>query len=92
MGYGALIIGVPIDLNQAVVAEAAPDAGGTATIEGLTVEFDHAGPTRAVAVCRLDGGGGRLWANSTDADVMNAAITRELVGASAVVVNGAPAR
>lgn len=76
-----------LDLDQPVVPEAAPDAHGNATIEGVTVEFDHAGPTRAVAVCRLDGGG-RLWANSADADVMNAAISRELVGTSAVVSEG----
>ena len=77
-----------LDLDTPVVATASPNASGNATIEGLTVEFDHAGPNRAVAVCRLDGGGGRLWVTSTDATVMDAAITRELVGAPAVVVAG----
>ena len=41
-----------------------------------------------MAACRLDGGGGRLWANSQDPEVLEAATTRELVGTPAVVVGG----
>jgi len=77
-----------LDHTDVVVEMAAPAAGGTATIEGITVEYGRAGPERAVAACRLDGGGGRLWANSLDPDVLEAATTRELVGTPAVVVGG----
>ncbi|MDG1877215.1 MAG: hypothetical protein P8I99_07355 [Acidimicrobiales bacterium] len=77
-----------LDLDKPLVPIAPPDASGNATIEGLTVEFDHAGPSRAVAVCRLHSGEGRLWVTSTDATVMDAAITRELVGAPAVIAAG----
>lgn len=76
-----------IDAARPAVAPADPNATGEATIEGITVEFDRHGPTRAVALCRLDGGG-RLWANATDPDVLTAATSRELVGAPARVAAG----
>ena len=67
---------------------AAPsDASGPATLDGITIEYDRTGPQRAVAICRFPDGG-RLWANSTDPEVLDAAIERELVGASVRVEAG----
>lgn len=63
------------------------DASGPARIDGITIEYDHDGPQRAVALCRLLDGT-RLWANSTDATVFEAAITRELVGTTAQLTAG----
>lgn len=77
-----------LDHDQVVVPMADGAAGGTATIDGITVEYGRRGPERAIAVCRLDGHGGRLWATSADPAVMEAATTRELVGAGAVIVAG----
>ena len=66
---------------------AADDASGSATIDGITVEHDHRGPQRAVAICRFDDGS-RLWATSADTTVFAAAMTRELVGTTVAVTNG----
>jgi len=68
-----------LDRAETATSMAAPDSSGKATIEGITVEYGHQGAERAVAALRLDGGG-RLWANSVDPDVLDAAISRELVG------------
>lgn len=76
-----------LDLTDTALPLAPSDAGGPATIDGVTVEFDRDGPRRAVAACRLEGGG-RLWATSSDPDIMDEAITRELVGSPAVVADG----
>jgi len=64
------------------------DASGAAVIEGITVEYDHDGPTRAVAICRFEDGSGRLWANSSDPAVLTDATTVELVGTSVHVEAG----
>lgn len=56
------------------------------TIEGITVDFDRDGPTRALAlVGTVDGG--RWWVESSDPAVMATAMDAELVGAP-VTVNG----
>ena len=77
-----------LEHDHVVVPMADADAGGAATIEGITVEYGRSGPERAIAVCRLDERGGRLWATSADPMVMEAATTRELVGTSTVVAAG----
>jgi acetyl-CoA C-acetyltransferase len=57
----------------------ATDATGAVTIEASTVMHGHDGPERALFATRtLDGR--RAWGNSDDAEVMTAAITRELAG------------
>jgi acetyl-CoA C-acetyltransferase len=74
------------------VREQAPraddDAAGDAVIDGITVEYERSGPTRAVAICRLVDGRGRLWANSSDPAILHAAVTEELVGTSVSVAGG----
>lgn len=70
------------------VPRADDDASGAAVIEGITVEYDHDGPTRAVAICRFEDGSGRLWANSSDPAVLTDATTVELVGTSVHVEAG----
>lgn len=72
---------------EPVHPRAAVDASGPATIDGITVEHDRTGPHRAVAICRFDDGS-RLWATSTDTDVFQAAMTRELVGTPVRVADG----
>jgi len=64
------------------------DAAGDAVIDGITVEYERSGPTRAVAICRFVDGRGRLWANSSDPAILHAAVTEELVGTSVSVVGG----
>lgn len=71
-----------------VVPRAADEAAGEAVIDGITVEYDHEGPSRAVAICRFVDGRGRLWANSDDPEVLRAAVTEELVGATVSVADG----
>ena len=70
------------------VPRAADDASGAAIIDGITVEYDHDGATRAVALCRMVNGSGRLWANSTDAATLDAAVTTEMVGTQVTVSDG----
>ncbi len=64
-----------------------PDAEGPVVLDGVTVEYDRDGPTRAVAICRL-GSGSRLWASSSEHAVMHAFIPRECVGQAGEVRNG----
>ena len=66
---------------------AAVDTSGTAVIDGITVEHDRNGPQRAVAICRVESGE-RLWATSSDPAVLDAAMTRELVGATVQIADG----
>ena len=67
---------------------AAHAIAGDAVIDGITVEYERSGPTRAVAICRFVDGRGRLWANSSDPAILHAAVTEELVGTSVSVVGG----
>lgn len=76
-----------LDHAEPLVAMAAPDADGVATIDGITVEYGRSGPERAVAAVRLSTGG-RLWANSDEPEILDAAVSRELVGADATVADG----
>ena len=76
-----------LDRAETAMSMAAPDSSGNATIEGITVEYGRSGAERAVAALRLDGGG-RLWANSVDPSVLDAAISRELVGTASRVRAG----
>ena len=70
------------------VPRAADDATGPAVVEGITVEYDRDGASRAVAICRMDDGTGRLWATSTDPTVLEDAVTTEMVGAAVQVAAG----
>jgi acetyl-CoA C-acetyltransferase len=60
----------------------APDS--PVVIEACTVLHDHIGPARAL-FATLCGDGRRAWGFSTDPAVMNAAMTRELIGSAARV-------
>ncbi|MEM7142084.1 MAG: hypothetical protein AAF548_13740 [Actinomycetota bacterium] len=57
----------------------AADHAGDAVLRGVTVEFGHDGPIRAVAVAEF-ADGSRTWANSDDPALMDAIVTRETVG------------
>ncbi|MEM8704880.1 MAG: hypothetical protein AAGE98_00370 [Actinomycetota bacterium] len=70
------------------IPRADDDAAGSAVIDGITVEYEHDGPSRAVAICRFEDGSGRLWATSSDPDVLDAAVTKELVGTPVTVADG----
>ncbi len=76
------------DQSRAVATRPAPpDREGSVSIDGVTVEHDRSGPTRAVMVCRFDDGA-RIWANSDDPAVMTAIETEETVGATGTVSAG----
>lgn len=67
-------------LKNAVARPTAPaEAVGPAVVDGVTVEYDSAGPQRAVALVRFDDGS-RTWANSDDVDVMRDITESEWVG------------
>jgi acetyl-CoA C-acetyltransferase len=68
-------------------AQADPERSGPVVVDGVTVEHDSEGPSRAVLACRFDDGS-RLWANSTDAVVMNTIETQETVGMTGTVRAG----
>ena len=65
--------------------EAEPDRSGAAVLDGVTVEYAHEGPSRALGLVRFEDGS-RTWANSTDPATM-AAITREELVGTAVDVD-----
>jgi len=69
------------------VAKADPDHRGDATLRGVTVEFDHGGPSRAIAIVEFDDRS-RGWATSADADLMHLITTEEMVGRRVVVDAG----
>jgi len=62
--------------------EAAPDHVGAVTLEASTVMHDRNGPTHAL-FAGLTVDGRRVWGTSSDASVMQAAMTTELAGTSA---------
>ena len=66
---------------------AEPQRAGEVTIDGVTVEYSHVGPERAIAICRFDDGS-RLWANSTDTSVMDSFVSVECVGRRGEVSDG----
>jgi acetyl-CoA C-acetyltransferase len=59
--------------------EVAVDHEGPATLESYTVMFDADGPTAAHAACLLEDGR-RTWANSEDAELMDALMSEEFCG------------
>ena len=66
---------------------AEPDTCGIATLDGVTVEYDHEGPTRAVGLVRF-ADGTRTWATSTDPSLMRACTESEYVGKPIEVTSG----
>ncbi len=58
---------------------AAPDREGDATIAGITVEYGHGGPERAIAVVEFDDGA-RAWTVSSDQELMRLVTVEETVG------------
>ncbi len=58
-----------------------PHRSGPVTIDGVTVEYGHDGPERAVLIVRFDDGS-RMWANSYDHETMAEFTRSECVGAS----------
>jgi acetyl-CoA C-acetyltransferase len=73
-------IGTPMEIAD-------PDRPGTGTVRGITVEYDHTGPSRAVAVVEFDDRA-RVWAVSTDTALMERVTTEEMVGARVTVADG----
>jgi acetyl-CoA C-acetyltransferase len=59
--------------------EVAVDHEGPATLESYTVMFGADGPTAAHAACLLEDGR-RTWANSEDAELMDALMSEEFCG------------
>ncbi|MFT7608798.1 MAG: acetyl-CoA C-acetyltransferase [Candidatus Aldehydirespiratoraceae bacterium] len=64
------------------------DHVGEGRVEGVTVEYGHGGPTRAIAIVSYDNGQ-RSWATSTNSDLMQDCISRECVGRRVMVDAGA---
>ena len=79
-----------VELGQfgAPVPIAAADHVGEGRVEGVTVEYEHGGPTRAIAIVGYDDGQ-RSWATSTNRDLMEDCISRECVGRRVMVDAGA---
>lgn len=63
------------------------EARGSAVIDGITVEFDRHGPTRAIALVRFEDGS-RGWANADDAELMRSITETEWVGRTVAIANG----
>ena len=84
-------------LRPCILVKAAPNreprpvadakASGPAIIDGITVEFDRNGPTRAIALVRFDDGS-RGWANADDAELMRSIVETEWVGRVVDVFDG----
>lgn len=64
-----------------------PDTSGLATLDGVTVEYDHSGPVRAVGLVRFSDGT-RTWATSTDPSVMRTCTEVECIGHQTEVTSG----
>ncbi len=73
--------------DEVSVPPADPHSAGEAVIDGATVEFDHRGPVRAVAICRMVDGG-RLWATSTNPSEISSVLDHEPVSLSVYVSGG----
>lgn len=69
---------------------AEPERRGLAVLDGVTVEFDRSGPTRAVALVRFDDGA-RTWANSEESELMARFVEEEMVGRRVTVDAGSMA-
>jgi len=61
------------------VERADADRSGEATLLGVTVEYDHDGPSRAIAIAEFDDGS-RGWTTSADTALMHLITTQETVG------------
>lgn len=83
-----LVVTRTIPAARGTVDRADHDTAGAARVDGITVEYDHSGPSRAVALCRFLDGEGRMWATSSDPEVFVAATTRELVGVTVQIAEG----
>ena len=62
--------------------ELAESARGSVMIESYTVMFGRDGPKVGLAACLLSDGR-RAWANTTEADVLDAMVTEEFCGRQA---------
>jgi acetyl-CoA C-acetyltransferase len=56
-----------------------PDRSGRALLDGITVAYDHNGPSRAIGLVRFEDGS-RTWATSTDSELMAECTEQEWVG------------
>ncbi len=85
--FGIYSTGPPIDPHGidelgsfgTTVAVAEPERVGSATLDGVTVEYGHDGPERAIAIVRFEDGA-RSWATSPDPVLMHLFTTEEMVG------------
>jgi acetyl-CoA C-acetyltransferase len=77
------------DLGQVstVTAVADGERAGPATLDGVTVEYDRDGPTRAIAIVRFDDGS-RAWAVSNEPELMCTFVEEESVGRRVMVDAG----
>lgn len=73
--------------NTSVRQAADPDTSGEAILDGITVEYDHHGPTRAIGLVRF-ANGSRTWSTSTDRDLMQTCTEIECVGKTVEVIAG----
>ena len=71
--------------DAAGVADA--DRSGPAALEGVTVEYDHHGPSRAIAITRFEDGT-RSWAIGDDPALMRSFVEEESVGRTVLVSTG----
>lgn len=74
--------------SQSAIRVVAPGrAAGLAVVDGITVDYDAAGATRAIALVRFEDGS-RTWVNSTDVEVMRSVTEIEWVGRRVMVAGG----
>ena len=73
--------------NAPIRQAADPHKNGLATLDGVTVEYDHSGPVRAVGLVRFTNGT-RAWATSTDPSLMRNCTEVECVGQATEVTSG----
>ncbi|MEQ8839520.1 MAG: hypothetical protein RIB98_00945 [Acidimicrobiales bacterium] len=78
---------VDVETHDAPRPLADPDRAGEAAVKGITVEYDHDGPARAIAIVEFDDTS-RMWAISTDPAVMELATRVETVGRRVSVEGG----
>lgn len=76
-----------VALSAPVREVANPNTSGEAILDGITVEYGHHGPTRAVGLVRF-ANGSRTWATSTDHDLMRTCTEVECVGETVEVTAG----
>lgn len=78
---------IVVEHNAPVRQPADPDTSGVATLDGVTVEYEREGPTRAIGLVRF-ANGARTWATSTDPSLMRTCTEVECVGKPIEVASG----